>query len=108
MEDQKTNVYFSNLINDVEVDYSRYVFFYLSYLIDAEQISEAKKIVNDIEYINATLLLSQAKNWLENENIEKFKEVFSCKNHNDLISEFLFLISNLYSSQDDFKIQTFI
>ena len=107
LEDQKTSLYFSNLINDVEVDYSRYVFFYLSYLIDAGQISEAKKIVNDIEYINATLLLSQAKNWLENENIEKFKEVFSCKNHNDLISEFLFLISNLYSSQDDFENSNF-
>ncbi len=107
LEDQKTSVYFSNLINDLEVDYSRYVFFYLSYLIDADQISEAKKIVNDIEYINATLLLTQAKNWFENENIKKFKEVFSCKNHNDLISEFLFLISNLYSSQDDFENSNF-
>ena len=105
--DQKSNVYFSNLINDVEVDYSRYIFFYLSYLIDNNQIVEAKKLVNDIEYINATLLLSQAKNWLENENIEKFKEIFSCKNHNDLISEFLFLISNLYSSQDDFNNSNF-
>ena len=107
LEDQKTSVYFSNLINDVEVDYSRYVFFYLSYLIHADQINEAKKIVNDIEYINATLLLSQAKNWLENGNIKKIKEVFSCKNHNDLISEFLFLISNLYSSQDDFENSNF-
>ena len=105
--DQKSDVYFSNLINDVEVDYSRYIFFYLSYLIDNNQIAEAKKLVNDIEYINATLLLSQAKNWLENENIEKFKEIFSCKNHNDLISEFLFLISNLYSSQDDFNNSNF-
>ena len=58
----KDRKYFSNLINDVEVDYSRYIFFYLSYLIENNQIAEAKKLVNDIEYINATLLLSQAKN----------------------------------------------
>ncbi len=105
--DQKSGVYFSNLINDIEVDYSRYAFFYLSYLINNDQISEAKKLINDINYINATLLLSQAKNWIENGNIEKFKEVFSCNNHNDLISEFLFLISNLYSSQDDYEKSNF-
>ena len=34
-------------------------------------------------------------------------EVFSCKNFNDIISEFLFLISNLYSSQDDFEKSNF-
>ena len=33
---------------------------------------------------------------------KKMNTVFSCKNHNDLISEFLFLISNLYSAQDDY------
>ena len=41
------------------------------------------------------------------ENFEKFNKVFSCKNHNDIISEFLFLISNLYSSQDNFEKSNF-
>ena len=34
--------------------------------------------------------------------IKNFNQVFSCKNHNDIISEFLFLISNIYSSQDNY------
>ena len=34
--------------------------------------------------------------------MKKINSIFSCKNHNHLISEFLFLISNLYSAQDDF------
>ena len=34
-------------------------------------------------------------------------EVFSCKNYNDIIGEYLFLISNLYSSQDDFEKSNF-
>ena len=70
-------------------------------------LNEIKKITNDIDYINSTLLLSQGKHWIENENFEKFKKVFSCQNHNDIVSEFLFLISNLYSSQDDFEKSNF-
>ena len=103
LEDRNTDAYFLRLINDLEADYTRYIFFYLSYLIDSKKISDAQKIANDIKYINTTLLLSQAKNWIENGSSEKLTKVFSCKNHNDVISEFLFLISNLYSSQDDFE-----
>jgi len=53
------------------------------------------------------LLLSQGKSWIENNQAEKLISFFSCKNPNDIISEFLFLISNLYSSMDDFKKSNF-
>ena len=33
--------------------------------------------------------------------------IFACKDHNDIVSEFLFLISNLYSSQDNFEKSNF-
>jgi len=51
--------------------------------------------------------LSQGKSWIENKNFKKLNDVFSCKNQNDLIAEFLFLISNLYSSQDNFEMSNF-
>jgi len=102
LEDPKTKTYFSNLINNDDADLTRYTFFYLAYLIENNQIDEAKKITEGIKFINASLLLSQGKSWIENGNEKKINDVFSCKNHNDLISEFLFLISNLYSTQDDF------
>jgi hypothetical protein len=107
LNDKATDTYFSNLINDPEGDYTRYIFFYLSYLVENQRIKEAKNIINDIDYINSTLLLSQGKSWIENKNAEKLVKVFSCKNHNDIISEFLFLISNLYSSQDNFSKSNF-
>ncbi len=107
LQDKAADEYFSNLINDDEADYSRYVYFYLSYLIENNRIDEAKKITNNLNYINTTLLLSQGKNWIDNANESKLIKVFSCKNSNDVISEFLFLISNLYSSQDDFKRSNF-
>ena len=107
LTDKNTDSYFSNLINDSSGDYTRYIFFYLSYLVENSLIEKALKVVEDIKYINATLLLSQAKSWIENKNSKKIVEVFSCKNPNHIISEFLFLISNLYSSQDNFKKSNF-
>ena len=100
--DAKTKAFFSKLANNDDADLTRYTFFYLAYLIENNQIEEAKKITKSIKFINTSLLLSQGKSWIENGNEKKLNTVFSCKNHNDLISEFLFLISNLHSSQDDY------
>ena len=105
--DPKTDNYFLNLINDPESDFTRYIYFYLSYLVENNQLEKAEKISEDIDFINTTLLLSQGKSWIENKNFKKLNDVFSCKNQNDLIAEFLFLISNLYSSQDNFEMSNF-
>ena len=107
LRDEKTDAYFSTLFNDPESDYSRYIYFYLSYLIENNRKSDAKKITNEINYINTTLLLSQGKSWIDNEKTEEFTNVFSCRNPNDIVSEFLFLISNLYSSDNNFRKSNF-
>ncbi len=107
LDDPNTGRYFSKLINDPESDFTRYIYFYISYLVKNGNINEAKVITDEIEFLNSTLLLSQGKSWIDNGNLQKFKEVFSCKNHNDLIAEFLFLISNLYSAQDNYEMSNF-
>ena len=107
IQDNNTDAYFSKLINNPEIDYSRYIFFYLAYLIENDRIIESKKITDNIDYINSTLLLSQGKSWIEKGNFDQFQKVFSCRNPNDIISEFLFLISNLYSSEDSFEKSNF-
>ena len=91
---------FLNLVNNPNGDYSRYKFFYANYLIANKKIDEAKEIFKDIEFINTTLLLSQGKSWINNGEFENFIKIFSCNNHNDIVGEFLFLISNLYSTED--------
>ena len=107
LDDPNTGKYFSKLINDPESDFTRYIYFYISYLVEYGNLNEAKVITDKIEFLNSTLLLSQGKSWIDNGNLQKFKEVFSCKNHNDLIAEFLFLISNLYSAQDNYEMSNF-
>ena len=106
LNDEKTDT-FLNLINNQKADYTRYTYFYLSYLIENNKIIDAINIINDVNYINTTLLLAQGKYWIEEKNYKKFNDVFSCKNHNDILSEFLFLVSNLYSSQDNYEKSNF-
>ncbi len=105
--DKNTNLFFSNLINNNQADYSRYIYFYLTYLIKNDKIEEAKVITDQLKFIDSTLLLSQGKSWIEKNEFDKFDEFFSCNNHNDITSEFLFLISNLYSSQNEFDKSNF-
>ena len=53
------------------------------------------------------MLISQAKKWIDEKKYKKFSDYFSCKNENDILSEFFFLISNLFSSQEMFEHSNF-
>ncbi len=98
---------FINLINNPNGDYSRYKFFYANFLIENNKIDEVKNIFEEIEFIDSTLLLSQGKIWIKNNEFKKFTKIFSCSNHNDIVSEFLFLVANLYSSEKDLNKSNF-
>ena len=107
LNSNKTDNHFLNLINSAEGDYSRYLFFYLSNVIENKDYKTAKQISKTIEPFSSTLLISQSKKWIDNENYKKFNKHFSCQNENDLLSEFFFLISNLYSSQNIIETSNF-
>jgi tetratricopeptide (TPR) repeat protein len=107
LQENNTGSFFLNLINNQQGDYSRYIFFYINYLIENKKIDEARAVAEQLEYINSTLLLTQSKSWIDNNKFKEFNKIFKCHNHNDVVSEFLFLISNLYSSQDDFEKSNF-
>ena len=107
LKEDNTKSFFLNLINNQQGDYSRYIFFYINYLIENKSIDEAKSVSDQIDYVNSKLLSSQSKSWVDNGKFKEFGKIFSCSNHNDIVSEFLFLVSNLYSSQDDFKNSNF-
>ena len=107
LDDKNTDSFFSKLINNNQGDYSRYIFFYLTYLIEKNRIVDAKAITDKLDYINSTLLLSQGKSWIERGQNKEFRKVFSCYNQNDIIGEFLFLISNLFSSQNEYEKSNF-
>ena len=107
LKDKNTKTYFNALINSQNEDYSRYIFFYLNHLIENNEYGEAKNITDNIDYLNSPLLISQGKRWMETQKFEEFKKIFSCSNPTDIIGEFFFLVSNLYSSQDDYEKSNF-
>ena len=108
LDNINTEDYFKNLINNInETDYSRYTFFLINYLIENDKLDKVKKIAGKFDYLDSSLLLSQSKKWIEEKNFNEFEKIFSCKNSNDVISEFLFLIANLYSSQNNYEKSNF-
>jgi len=108
LNDENTKVYFDKLFNSQDdADYSRYIFFYLNYLIENNGYEEAKNITTNIDYLNSSLLISQGKKWIKDQKLEEFKKIFSCSNTTDIMGEFFFLVSNLYSSQNDYENSNF-
>ena len=107
INEKKTEQYFINLINNYEIDYSRYIFFYTNYLINKKEFTQAQAIINNINTLNSNLLVLQTKNWIEQKKFYKFNQIFSCEEESDLISEFLFLIANLYSTQKNIEKSNF-
>ena len=108
LNDKKTNNYFENLINNEnEPNYSRYIFFYVNYLVENDRYAEAKTITDNIDYLDSTILISQAKHWIENNEIKELKKIFSGRDSRDIVSELFFLIANLYSSKNDYENSNF-
>jgi len=108
LKDKDTKVYFTNLLNSQnDADYTRYIFFYLNYLLENNEYTEAKNIIVNLDYLNSSLLISQSKKWIESKKTDEFKKIFSCKNPTDVVGELFFLISNLYSSQDEYNKSNF-
>ena len=105
--DDRANNYFSALLNTEGGDYSRYLFFYISNLISNKDFESAKSISLKIEPITSTLLILQSKNWIDQSKFDNFSKIFSCKSETDILAEIFFLISNLYSSQEDYDMSNF-
>ena len=95
-----TETLFDELTNFNDEGDSRYLFFYANYLIGQNNFSKAKNIFKNVHPLNSTLLISQAKKWIDEGNYDRIEKVFSCKNSRDVVGEFLFIISNLYSEQE--------
>ena len=104
---ENTDLLFEELVIKDTEDFSRYIFFYINYLAQIKDLNKINELQNKIDYTNSSILIAQAKQWIENKRFDKITSTFSCKNEHHIISEFLFLISNLYSSQEFFKKSNF-
>ena len=104
-ETSKTEIAFENLINTSEYNFSRYNFFLINYFLHKNKEAAAEIVISKNNNLyNANLLIKETKNFMEKGEINKIKNLFNCKNPSDPIAEIFYVIANLYSSQNDYKL----
>jgi hypothetical protein len=107
LENPRAKSNFLNLINSDDGDYSRYLFFYLSFIIKDKDHETAKQIAQTIDELESNLLINQSKSWINNSKLELFEKTFSCQKDDNILSEFFFLISNFLASEEKFDKSNF-
>ena len=108
LDNDKIDAGFLQIINPNTLNFTRYNFFYINFLVSKNRNNEALEILqrnNDI--LDTNLLLDQTRSWLKKGKVNKIKRIFNCRNPNHLISEFFYLIANLYSSEENYALSNF-
>jgi len=102
---QRTESFFENLTLNRKTDFSRYNYFYATYLSNIGKIEKAKKVVNSsLELYPRNLLLSQYKIDLNN---GKYENNFNCQNLSHIVAEIFYITANALSSQRIYKLSNF-
>ena len=105
---QDTQNFFQEIIKNKNYNFSRYNFFLANYLLFNEKDETALKIIQNARKENSSnLLIKETENYLINGKKEKIKDFFDCKNPNDSIAEFFYVIANLHSSEQNYKLSNF-
>jgi tetratricopeptide (TPR) repeat protein len=108
LDNKNVDENFLRIINPDTLNFTRYNFFYINFLVSKNRHNEALKVLkknNDV--FNTNLLLDQTKSWLKKGKTNKVKDIFNCRNPNHLISEFFYLIANLHSGDENYALSNF-
>ena len=104
--DANTDIFFKKLVNDKKIDFSRYNYFYASFLHNSGRVQDAKKIlVSSTKLYPRNLLLNQYKTDLKED--ENFKSNFDCKDRSNVIAEIFYITANAFSSQSMYSLSNF-
>ncbi len=104
-DNPNTNKLFMEITSDQKTDFSRYSYFYASYLVSKENINDAKNVINSSLELNPrNLLLNQLKDDLS-KNKKRF--IFNCKQEDHIVAEILYITANALSSQSIYQLSNF-
>ena len=107
-DENVTQESFKELVNNNRYNFSRYNFFLANYLVSKNKSSEAKElIINSRSEDSSNLLIKQTEEFLLNNQNNKIKNLFDCKNPKDSLAEFFYVVANLYASEKDYKLSNF-
>ena len=104
-ESKKTDLLFKELTSNENIDFSRYNYFYASYLVNSGKINQAQQVVGSaLKLYPRNLLLNQYKFDLNaNDNTDSF----SCQNPSHVSAEILYITANALSTQYVYTLSNF-
>jgi len=99
---------FNQLNNFEEYSSSRYSFFLVNYLIHNDNNKKAQSVISENrKKYSSNLLIKQSEDYIKKKQYHKIKNMFDCKNPKDSIAEILYVIANLYSANENYKLSIF-
>jgi len=105
-DSSKTEEMFKQLTSNLDINYSRYNFFYSNYLISKNKKEKAKEVIkSSLDKYPKNLLLGQLKLDLKKKNL--FKNKFDCNNPVDVIAEIFYIVSSGLSAQNNYATSNF-
>ena len=100
-DSERTNEVFRNLTSRSDINYSRYSFFHVNYLVSKNKEKEAQKMLqSSLNLYPKNLILGQLKIDLEQRKF--FKNQFDCKNSTNVIAEILYIVANGLAAQKNY------
>ena len=107
-DNSETQKSLEKLIGNKDYNFSRYNFFLINYLLSQNKTMEAKEVIkNSRKKHNSNLLIKQTEYFFLSGENEKIINFFNCKNPKDSLAEFFYVIANLYSSEQDYRLSNF-
>ena len=104
-DSSNTENLYKELVSNKKTDFSRYNYFYASFMANSGKTNEAKQIVNSaLKSYPRNLKLNQFK---EDLNENKNKSIFNCKNEAHVSAEILYITANALSSQSIYPLSNF-
>ena len=103
-----TQIFFEEIIQDKDYNFSRYNFFLANYFLFNNKEKDAIKIIKNIREKNSSnLLIKEAETFLKEGKNEKIKNFFNCKNPSDSLAEFFYVLANLLSNEENYRLSNF-
>ena len=104
-DSEKTELYFNEISKNTKTDFSRYNYFYASFLLDSNKTRQAMNVVNSsLKLYPRNLLLNQLKLDFDK---GKLKKNFNCKSISHVVAEVFYITANALSSQNIYAFSNF-
>jgi len=104
----ETEMAFRELTENDKLDFSRYNFFLINYLISKNENKKIENLIDNMQgSYDSNLLIKESKNFILNKNKKEVKNLFNCKNPKENISEIFYVIANLYSTEKSYQLSNF-